>query len=64
MKILFDSSSSDTHDDEDDEFLSSSPPSFCAYAADTDVQKINKDDVPTETKHRTKTGNNRPFACA
>ena len=58
MKILFDSLSRDTHDD--DGGVCSS---FCAYAADIDVQKIViKDDVPTETRHRMKIRNNTgPF---
>jgi hypothetical protein len=72
MKILFDSLSRDTQDDGEEEEEEEEDGdavfccSFCAYTATTDddpvagaVKKIIiKDDVPTETRHRMKIGNN------
>ena len=75
MKILFDSLSRDTHEEVEEEEEEDGDAvfccSFCAYTATTGddpvaaaVKKIIiKDDVPTDTRHRMKIGNNnRPFA--
>jgi hypothetical protein len=61
MKILLAALFSDTHDDGG----GGEVPCFCAYAASgidfATVQKLNKEDVAAEAKHRTKMGNNRRF---